>query len=216
MNEDMSNLINKFSSMLKNNEVPPELSNIMKNISNNNSDTSSNNNNKNSKDVRKDISSENKDYINNSNSTNSYNNMHNENSNNIKNNNDDGDNSGNFYDKHSRNRGDNSNSGNFDFSNIDINAIKKMLEQSNNSSSSKNSNDDTNSSFNFDINTMMKMKSIIEAMNSQKDDPRANLLKSLKPYLKESRKEKVDQYIKIFSMEKVFEQLNPLGGDKKL
>ena len=30
MNEDMSNLINKFSSMLKNNELPPELSNVTK------------------------------------------------------------------------------------------------------------------------------------------------------------------------------------------
>ena len=134
------------------------------------------------------------------------------------------------------------NSNNIDFSNINIDAIKKLFEQSNNNTSnntngnsntannSSNKNNvnastfaeenttssiDDNSSFNFDINTMLKMKSIIDAMNNQKNDPRANLLKSLKPYLKESRKEKVDQYIKIFSMEKVFEQFNPLGGDKK-
>lgn len=99
-----------------------------------------------------------------------------------------------------------------DFSNINIDAIKNILGQNSNSDSKKNND---SSSFNIDINTMLKMKSIIDAMNSQKDDPRANLLKSLKPYLKESRKEKVDQYIKIFSMEKVFEQFNPLGGDKK-
>ena len=37
----------------------------------------------------------------------------------------------------------------------------------------------------------------------------------IKKVKEESRKEKVDQYIKIFSMEKVFEQFNPLGGDKK-
>ena len=59
------------------------------------------------------------------------------------------------------------------------------------------------------------MKSIIDAMNKEKNDPRANLLKSLKPYLKESRKEKVDQYIQLFNMGKVFEILNPLGGEKK-
>ena len=53
--------------------------------------------------------------------------------------------------------------------------------------------------------TMMKMKKIIDSMKESKNDPRANLLKSLKPYLKESRKEKVDQYIQIFGMEKVFE-----------
>ncbi len=69
---------------------------------------------------------------------------------------------------------------------------------------------------NFDIGTMLKMKSIIDSMNKQQNDPRANLLRSLKPYLKNSRKEKVDQYIKLFSMGKVFEMINPLGGgDKK-
>lgn len=67
----------------------------------------------------------------------------------------------------------------------------------------------------FDIGTMMKMKTIMDSMKSNKDDPRANLLRSLKPYLKESRKDKVDQYIQIFNMGKVFEILNPLGGENK-
>lgn len=68
---------------------------------------------------------------------------------------------------------------------------------------------------NFDINTMLKMKKIVDAMNEQKNDPRANLLLSLKPYLKQSRKQKVDQYIQLFQMGKAIEILNPLGGDKK-
>jgi len=68
---------------------------------------------------------------------------------------------------------------------------------------------------NFDLDTMLKMKAIIENMNKCQNDPRANLLKSLKPYLKQSRKNKVDQYIKLFSMGKAFEILNPLGGEKK-
>lgn len=67
----------------------------------------------------------------------------------------------------------------------------------------------------FDIGTMMKMKKIIDSMKSGKNDPRANLLLSLKPYLKESRKSKVDQYIQIFNMGKAFEMLNPLGGESK-
>mgnify|MGYP000728516381 FL=1 len=79
------------------------------------------------------------------------------------------------------------------------------------------STDDNQSEIpNFDIGSMLKMKSIIDSMNKQQNDPRANLLRSLKPYLKNSRKEKVDQYIKLFSMGKVFEMINPLGGgDKK-
>ena len=80
--------------------------------------------------------------------------------------------------------------------------------------SSHSSSSNENTSFpEFDIGTIMKMKKIMDSMKSSGDDPRANLLKSLKPYLKESRKEKVDQYIQIFGMGKMFEMLGPLGGD---
>ena len=55
----------------------------------------------------------------------------------------------------------------------------------------------------------------MEKLNSNSNDPRANLLLSLKPYLKESRREKVDQYIKFFGMSKVLEMFNNSGGDSK-
>lgn len=197
MNEDMSNLINKFSSMLKNNELPPELSNVLQSVTGNSVSSNTNSN------PNRNFSSK----YNNNGSNHSYNNS-------IGNNfcNSSNDNLNNSYRDISSDSKNSANIGNIDFSNINIDAIKNILEQNSNSGSKKNND---SSSFNIDINTMLKMKSIIDAMNSQKDDPRANLLKSLKPYLKESRKEKVDQYIKIFSMEKVFEQFNPLGGDKK-
>ncbi len=85
------------------------------------------------------------------------------------------------------------------------------IGDSNNSSTSNNSND----SFELDMNTILKLKQIMDSMNSNKPDPRTNLLLSLKPYLKESRKKKVDQYIKLFNMEKAFETFNSLGGDLK-
>ena len=53
----------------------------------------------------------------------------------------------------------------------------------------------------IDINTILKMKSIMDKMGNSKNDPRANLLLSLKPYLKESRKAKVEQYIRIIKYE---------------
>ena len=59
------------------------------------------------------------------------------------------------------------------------------------------------------------MKQIMDSMNSNKNDPRTNLLLSLKPYLKESRKQKVDQYIKLFGIEKAFETFSSLGGENK-
>ncbi len=123
MSEDMSDLINKFNQIIKNNEMPDDIKNILNNFSSNTSDVSSKN--------------------------------------------------------------------------------KEDSEAENTSIP------------NFDIGTMLKMKSIIDAMNKEKNDPRANLLRSLKPYLKESRKDKVEQYIQLFNMGKVFEILNPLGGEKK-
>ena len=38
----------------------------------------------------------------------------------------------------------------------------------------------------IDFETIMKMKQIMDKMKGSGDDPRANLLRSLKPYLKES------------------------------
>lgn len=89
--------------------------------------------------------------------------------------------------------------------------MKNILSSisSNNSEKSSNS-DDSNSTIDFE--TIMKMKSIMEKLNNT-DDPRANLLLSLKPYLKNSRKEKVDQYIKLFSMSKVLEALGNSGNE---
>lgn len=73
----------------------------------------------------------------------------------------------------------------------------------------------TNSGFgNIDFDTIMKMKSIIDKMNV-KDDPRSNLLESLKPYLKESRKSKVDQYIQLMNISRVMDVFPFMGGDSK-
>lgn len=60
----------------------------------------------------------------------------------------------------------------------------------------------------------MKFKNIMDKMNS-KDDPRSKLLISLKPYLKESRKSKVDQYIQFLNMSKVIDVFSKSKGDGK-
>ncbi len=95
-----------------------------------------------------------------------------------------------------------------DIKNI-VNNLKSDGSSNNNSDASSNSNSSTP---NIDIETILKMKSIFEKMNSS-EDPRANLLRSLKPYLKESRKSKVDQYIQLFNMTKVMDILKPNGGE---
>ena len=63
----------------------------------------------------------------------------------------------------------------------------------------------------IDFETILKMKNIIEKMNN-KNDPRSNLLQSLKPYLNDSRKSKVDQYINLMNMSKVLDVFPFNGG----
>lgn len=84
--------------------------------------------------------------------------------------------------------------------------------KSSSSEESRQNNDNTSS---IDMETMLKMKSIMDKMKNTGNDPRANLLMSLKPYLKDSRKDKVDQYIKMINMSKAFELFNNLGGENK-
>lgn len=83
-------------------------------------------------------------------------------------------------------------------------------------SDTSSSNEQSNPFGNIDMNTILKIKQVMEKMNQNKNDPRSNLLISLKPYLKPSRKQKVDQYIQLFSMGSIMENFNFMGGDKKI
>lgn len=76
-----------------------------------------------------------------------------------------------------------------------------------NNSTTNNSNNPNSFDFsNIDMNTIMKMKSIMEKMNNT-NDPRSNLLSSLKPYLRDSKKEKLDQYANLINFAKIAEIL---------
>ena len=96
-----------------------------------------------------------------------------------------------------------------------LNNLGNMLNSNNQTNSQNNSqsNENTNN-FNIDMNTIMKMKSIMDNMNN-KNDPRANLLYSLKPYLRDSKKNKLDQYVNLLSISKIAEVMNKNNDDKK-
>lgn len=77
---------------------------------------------------------------------------------------------------------------------------------SNNSSNSNSSSNSTNSS-GFDFNnidpaTIMKLTSALGKIND-KNDPRSNLLYSLKPYLRDGKKDKLDQYVNLLNITKM-------------
>lgn len=104
-----------------------------------------------------------------------------------------------------------------DNSNFNSNNIANAINNLNgtNNHSNNNLNTDTNNSktsnninnFDFskiDMNMMLKMKSIMENLNSS-NDPRSNLLYSLKPYLRDEKRGKIDQYANLLNFAKVAE-----------
>jgi len=84
-----------------------------------------------------------------------------------------------------------------------LNNLGNML----NSNNQSNQNPGPNGNFNLDANTIMKMKSIMDNMNNR-NDPRANLLYSLKPYLRDGKKEKLDQYVNLLNVSKIADIMN--------
>lgn len=71
--------------------------------------------------------------------------------------------------------------------------------------SANNNNNNSNNNFDFsqiDMNMILKMKSVMDKLNNS-SDPRSNLLYSLKPYLREERKGKVDQYANLLNVAKI-------------
>ena len=97
----------------------------------------------------------------------------------------------------------------------DFNEFISSFSKDNSSSNNDNNsfNNENNPFGNIDMNTVLKMRKIMENMNNSKNNPRANLLLSLKPYLRQSRKQKIDQYIQLFSMGELIENLEPMGGE---
>lgn len=111
---------------------------------------------------------------------------------------------------------DNTNT-NFDFSNI-----FSMLKETDLSSliggftkKSENNSSNENSEFSFgdiDKNMLSRIQNILFSMN--KKDPKKNLLLSLKPFLRQSRQDKLGEYISILSVVNALDLFGSKGGDK--
>ena len=102
----------------------------------------------------------------------------------------------------------------------DIKQMMNNVQNNSNNQSNQNSSqesahsENSSNNFNLDMNTIMKMKSIMENMNN-KNDPRANLLYSLKPYLRDSKKDKLDQYVNLLNVSKIAELMNKNNNQNK-
>lgn len=89
-------------------------------------------------------------------------------------------------------------------------AMNGNTNNTNGSNNTSSSNSQSNNNFDFskiDMNTILKMKSVMDNLNNS-NDPRSNLLYSLKPYLREGKKEKLDQYANLLNIAKIADLLN--------
>ena len=90
--------------------------------------------------------------------------------------------------------------------------LSNMNLNSNENENINQENNNGNNNFNIDFETILKIKNIMDKFNSTKNSPEANLLLSLKPYLNNSRKQKLDQYMQFLNITKVLEAFNSNGG----
>ena len=99
--------------------------------------------------------------------------------------------------------------------------------QNSNQTSNSNNNQNTNSNANqatnnqnfdfanIDMATVMKITSAFNNMNNNKNDPKSNLLNSLKPYLRDEKKGKLDNYMNLLNMGKIAEVLKDVNFNKE-
>ena len=189
---DMANMIKKAQEMIKNNQVPDELKNIVANMQNNNLSNSNNASNN----------------MYNNNNYNKYSSTYSQ-RNNQMNNNYNHSNNANINNKYNQSNGANNNNNN---TNFDINKLGDLLKnfQSNNSNSENHE-----SSPQIDMETILKLQNVMSKMKSfNSNDDMSQLLNSLKPYLRNEKKEKVDEYIKLIKMGKMTQAFDLFGGDK--
>ena len=183
---DINEMIKKAQSMIQNNQIPEDIKSLINNFQNSNNSSNTNNRNNNNNTYR------NNSYNYSSNYNSSTNNMNKSNINlNNQNNN-------NYNLKNNLNNNNNLNS-----------------SSSSNSNSNLNS-DSTSTNFNnIDMETLMKIQNIMSKMKNSDNDNMSKLLLSLKPYLRNGKKEKVDEYIQLIKMGKITQFLDLFGGDQK-
>ena len=90
-----------------------------------------------------------------------------------------------------------------------MNIVNHTNEQSSDNSSSNSNNSD---SPDIDMETILKIKSILDKMITRGNSPHSKLLQDLKPYLDVNKQSKLDQYMKI---DRAMDLLPLIGGDVK-
>lgn len=98
---------------------------------------------------------------------------------------------------------------NEDFSEV-ISKFKNILEEKNinipNSLGNTENASEESDGFDIDIASILKIKNMISSVK-EKNSPRIQLLKALKPFLQKERQEKLEEYIKLANIMTILEIL---------
>ncbi len=97
--------------------------------------------------------------------------------------------------------------------NFDISSILNSFNSNNGKNNESNNNNDTNS-FNFsdiDPETLLKIQRLVSKMS--KNNPKKDLLRSLKPFLRKSRQDKMGEYMTILSIVDAIDIFGSKGSD---
>lgn len=96
----------------------------------------------------------------------------------------------------------------------DMESITKLASEFfSDTSEEKQEQKEQNSSspFNIDMDTIMKIASVMNKLNSQPEDPRCRLLRDLKPMLSPQRRKKVDSAIQMLQIMSLLPVIKELG-----
>lgn len=92
-------------------------------------------------------------------------------------------------------------------SSFDISSLLNVLNSNNN----YQNNEVSNESSGFDPSLLLKFQKIIGAMNNS--NPQKDLLLSLKPFLRKSRQNKINEYLTILSLISLLDSFKDKGSD---
>ena len=92
--------------------------------------------------------------------------------------------------------------------------LASLLDTFNNTNSNTQGQNDSNFFSGFDPNILFKIQKVISSMSE--DDPKKTLLISLKPFLRKSRQDKLNEYISMLSIIKAIEVFSDKGSDKNV
>lgn len=93
---------------------------------------------------------------------------------------------------------------------IDLNQILENFQTNTTDENTQNTSEEQTK---IDPEMILKFQKILTLLNQNKNSKDETLLRALKPYMRDSRKEKIDQYIKLLHILNLFEKFQEMGGN---